>query len=190
MYFHILHNLMGEIDMNETEDVCEIAVEKALEETMSKCGVRDKRLVIDLLKSGEPCHQGYFRFYLVRHVMDCIVSRLKDLRCIYIFGSTTFDAAGLMSDINIIVHVGKRDKAHTKLMDEVNMMLTNEYRTLLGFECKECFRLLDVHIVTDKDVKAGNGVARLLSSFHDPPIPMWRRGEGLCGLDAKGRDTR
>jgi len=164
------------------ENVCNVAVEKALDETMRMCGVASREKVIERLKHCEPCEMGYFRFYLIRYVTECIISRIKGLRGIYIFGSTVCDSAGLTSDMNVLLHVNKKDKATGKLMDEVNGMLTEDYKAVLGLRPKDCFRLLDVHFITDKDVKAGTGMARLLSSAHDPPIALWRRKGGLCGL--------
>jgi len=163
-----------------TIDVCNDAVRMALEETQKKCGASNLDQVVKGLKEGNGCYHGYFRFYLMLHVLECLASKIRGLRAIYMFGSTMDGSPDITSDINLLLYVSKKDPKIKKTMEGLNTMLTDNYRELLNLKTKDCFRLLDLHYVTDKDIKSHSSAAAMLGSIHDPPMLIWKSGKGVC----------
>jgi predicted nucleotidyltransferase len=163
-----------------TEDVCNDAIRMALERTKVKCHARNVEELIKGLKDSNDCYHSYFRFYIMIHILECLASKIKGLRAVYLFGSTVNDTSGLRSDINLILSVGKKDPKTKKTMDGINDVLTEDYKELLGLKLRPSFRLLDIHYITDKDVKAKSGAAALLGSVHEPPMLIWKIHKGVC----------
>jgi len=162
-----------------TIDVCSDAVRMALEETVRKCHIPKAEDVVKGLKESNECYHGYFRFYLVRHVLDCLASKVKGLRAIYLFDGTS-DGTDLLSAIDLLLYVSKKDPKMKKTMEGLNEMLTQNYCELLGLKVQDGFRLLVLHFITDKDIKERSSAAAMLGSLHNPPMLVWKSGKGVC----------
>lgn len=160
----------------QVKDVCVEAMDMAIEKTMEKCGSRNRQEVLERLRAGDPCSQSYLRYFLVQHVSSCLSSHLKGVKAIYMFGSSLdrdTTTLSLTSDINLIVVLDRVRKEHGSLLEELNQEITAMYRDTFRVECKDCFRLLDLHLIDLKALKKGEGVAALLDSTHDRPIKVW-----------------
>jgi pyruvate, water dikinase len=87
---------------------------------------------------------------------------------LYVFGSTKNATAAACSDIDLLVHFRGSDEQWDELTDwlekrGVCMSLANE--KLAGCETEN---LLDVHIITDKDIRNKNSFASKIGSIDDP----------------------
>jgi|GEM_PF-4096891 len=162
-----------------TIDVCSEAVRMALEETVRKCHSPKVEDVIKGLKDSNECYHGYFRFYLVRHVLECLASKVKGLRAIYMLDGMV-DGADLLSAIDMILYVRKKDPKMKKTMEGLNQMMTQSYCELLGLRVKEGFRLIHLHFITDKDIKERSSAAAMLGSLNNPPMLVWTTVKGVC----------
>ncbi len=90
----------------------------------------------------------------------------------YLFGSTKNACAGPQSDIDIIIHFRGNEKQKECLdawlegwslcLSQINYFLTNE----------ETDELLDVHFVTDKDIKDRTSFAVKISAITDAARPL------------------
>jgi hypothetical protein len=163
-----------------TIDVCNDAVRMALEETQRKCHASKAEDVVEGLKDSKECYHGYFRFYLVRHVLDCLASKVRGMRAIYIFDGMPNDDIDLVSAIDLLLYVSKKDPKMKKTMEGLNEMLTQSYCELLGLKLKDSFRLLHLHFITDKDIKERSSAAAMLGSIQNPPMLVWKSGKGVC----------
>ena len=91
---------------------------------------------------------------------------------IYLFGSTKNATAGPCSDIDLLIHAGGDDRAR-ELLDsyldgwDVCLCEINYIRT--GFKTEH---LLDVHIITDRDIKEKQSYAIKIGSVADPARPL------------------
>ncbi len=163
-----------------TIDVCNDAVRMALEETVRKCHCAKAEDVVKGLKDSNDCYHNYFRFYLVRHVLDCLASKVRGLRAIYMFDGVPNDGADLVSAIDLLLYVSKKDPKMKKTMEGLNEMLTQSYCELLGLKLKDGFRLLVLHFITDRDIRERSSAAAMLGSLHNPPMLVWKSGKGVC----------
>ena len=95
----------------------------------------------------------------------------------YVFGSAKNTTAGLKSDIDILIHFRGTEKQQSDLMtwlegwslclDEINYLKTG-YR--IG-------GLLDVHIITDQDIKNKTSYAVKIGAVTDPARKIPMKGE-------------
>jgi hypothetical protein len=161
-------------------EVCNDAVRRALEETVRKCHSPKAEDVVKGLKDSNEGYHTYFRFYLVRHVLDCLASKVRGLRAIYLFEGMPDVITDLNSAIDLLMYVNKKDPKMKKTMEELNEMLTQNYCELLGLKVKDNFRLLILHFITDKDIKERSPTAAVLGSIHNPPMLVWKSGKGVC----------
>lgn len=92
---------------------------------------------------------------------------------VYLFGSTNTGDAGMGSDIDLIIHVGQQDSLQQSILENWldgwsrALAQINYLRT--GYMVD---RLLDVHIVTDKDIESGDPFATKINSITDPATPL------------------
>lgn len=91
---------------------------------------------------------------------------------IYLFGSTKNASSGPCSDIDLLIHFEGDDKARELLKSylrgwDTSLCEMNYIRT--GFKTEH---LLDVHIVTDKDIEEKQSYAIKIGSVSDPARPL------------------
>jgi hypothetical protein len=162
-----------------TLDVCNDAVRMALEETQRKCHNPKAEDVVKGLRDSNVCYHGYFRFYLVRHVLDCLASKVKGLRAIYMLDGMP-DDEDIHTAIDLLLYVRKKDPKMKKTMEGLNEMLSKNYCEILGIKVEDCFRILHLHFITDTDIKQRSSAAAMLGSIHNPPMLVWTSGKGVC----------
>ena len=97
---------------------------------------------------------------------------LYGVKGIYLFGSTKNATSGPCSDIDLLVHVDANNRSRELLKSyldgwDVCLSETNYIRT--GFKTEH---LLDVHIVTDKDIEEKQSFAVKIGSVVDPARPL------------------
>jgi predicted nucleotidyltransferase len=91
---------------------------------------------------------------------------------IYLFGSTKNASSGPCSDIDLLIHFEGDDNARELLKSylsgwDTSLCEMNYIRT--GFKTEH---LLDVHIVTDKDIEEKQSYAIKIGSVSDPARPL------------------
>ncbi len=94
------------------------------------------------------------------------------IKGIYLFGSTKNATAGPCSDIDLLIHTDGDDRALELLESYLNgwdvcLCEINYIRT--GFKTEH---ILDVHIITDRDIKEKQSYAIKIGSVADPARPM------------------
>jgi predicted nucleotidyltransferase len=98
----------------------------------------------------------------------------------YIFGSVKNASAGPESDIDILIHFAGTDMQRKELLawlEGWNLSLSQIRHPRTWFKTSG---LLDIHLVTDEDVKKGTGYAAKIGAVTDPakPLPMGTRQNG------------
>lgn len=94
------------------------------------------------------------------------------IKGIYLFGSTKNASSGPCSDIDLLIHFEGDDRTRELLKSylcgwDVSLCEMNYIRT--GFKTEH---LLDVHIVTDKDIEEKQSYALKIGSVNDPARPL------------------
>ena len=110
-----------------------------------------------------------WRYSMARKIARDTASRTKDIKAIYLLGSTKNRNAGPSSDIDLMIHFAgdpiQRRELETWLdgwsqcLAEINYLRTGE-QARKG--------LLDVQIITDQDIALGNSYAMKIDAVTDP----------------------
>ena len=109
-----------------------------------------------------------WRHYMAQQIADSMDLERYGVRGVYLFGSTDTGSTGIGSDIDLLVYVEKSDSD----LDGLRQWLDGWSRALArinflqtGFHTEG---MLDVHIVTDVDIQAGDSYAVKLLSTTEP----------------------
>lgn len=113
-----------------------------------------------------------WRHYMAEQIADKLDMEAFSVKGIYIFGSTNNCTARLNSDIDLLIHFDGTDEQKEKLdtwlrgwsmaLSEINYLKTG-YKTN---------GLLDIHYVTDQDIKNKTSFAAKINSVFDPALPL------------------
>ena len=117
-----------------------------------------------------------WRMHMAERIAAETDPRRFGIKGLYVFGSTNNAGAGPGSDIDLLVHFAGSEKQRAELLSwlqgwsvclgEINYLKTG-YRS---------DGLLDVHIVTDRDVEKKTGFAAKINSITDPARPLKLKG--------------
>ncbi|RLC41977.1 MAG: pyruvate, phosphate dikinase [Candidatus Coatesbacteria bacterium] len=139
-------------------------------------GVEVARPVSHYRTQEEDNHWAW-RLKMAEHIALQLDPKRFGVAGIYVFGSTKNATAGPQSDIDILIHFRGSDSQREELMlwlegwslclDEMNYLRTG-YRT---------GGLLDVHIVTDEDIKNKTSYAAKIDAVTDAARPLPMKGE-------------
>lgn len=120
-----------------------------------------------------------WRYQMIERLANEIKSNKLGVLGLYIFGSTKNATAGPGSDIDLLVHFGGSDEQREELgiwlngwslaLDEINYMRT-------GYKSDG---LLDIHIITDKDIANKTSYADKIGASTDPAqeIPLGKKSK-------------
>ncbi|WP_027339470.1 PEP/pyruvate-binding domain-containing protein [Halonatronum saccharophilum] len=113
-----------------------------------------------------------WRYYMAERIADTLDFSTLAIKGIYIFGSTNSGTAGPGSDIDLLIHfVGNKDQKEELMnilegwslsLAEINYMKT-------GYRCDG---LLDVHLVSDEDIKNKSVFASKIGAITNPAQPL------------------
>jgi predicted nucleotidyltransferase len=112
----------------------------------------------------KPADHLTWRTMKIEEIAHAIDPDLYGIQGIYLIGSTKDGSAGPTSDIDLLVHFKGTDEQKDKLMawfDEWGKKLAKENKERTGFETEG---LLDVHIITDEDIKKKSSWASHITS--------------------------
>src|SRR5204863_8932405 len=119
-----------------------------------------------------------WRFRMARKIASEIDAAKSGVKAFYLIGSTKNATAGPASDIDILLHFQGTEREEADLLlwlqgwsrclSEVNFLRTG-YRT---------DGLLDVHIVTDRDIAERSSFAVKIDAITDPARKLLLKNEG------------
>ncbi len=114
----------------------------------------------------------HWRHYMAQQIAETIDMTLLGVSGIYLFGSTNTGSAGMGSDIDLLLHFDGDARQRILLeqwLDGWSRALARTNYLHTGYSLD---KLLDVHIVTDEDIAAGNSFAIKITSPIDPALPL------------------
>jgi len=128
---------------------------------------------ISIPELGDTNEDGWkWRHYMAEQIANQIDMEAYAVKGIYLFGSTNNCTARLNSDIDLLIHFDGDEKTKEKLstwlkgwsmaLSEINYLKT-------GYQTKG---LLDIHYVTDEDIKNRTSYAIKIDSIFDPAYPL------------------
>jgi len=113
-----------------------------------------------------------WRHYMAQQIADHMDMALFGVKGIYLFGSTNTGNTGIGSDIDLLIHVGEDEDR----LQQLRQWLDGWSRALARINFlqtgHDADRLLDIHIVTDRDIENGNPFAIKIHSSTDPATPL------------------
>lgn len=111
-----------------------------------------------------------WRHYMAQQIADTLDMDDMGVIGVYLFGSTNTGEAGMGSDIDLLIHVTQQTPSQRQCLenwlDGWSYALARVNYLQTGWKID---KLLDIHIVTDKDISEGNSFAIKINSFTDPP---------------------
>jgi pyruvate,water dikinase len=105
-----------------------------------------------------------WRTQKIEEIVEALDPALYGIEAMYLIGSTKDGSAGPTSDIDILVHFKGNDEQKDKLIawfDEWGKKLAQENKERTGYETEG---LLDVHFITDEDIRNRNSWATHITS--------------------------
>jgi len=112
----------------------------------------------------KPPDHHTWRTQKVEEIAEALDPDLYGVKALYLIGSTKDGSAGPSSDIDLLVHFNGTEEQKDKLLawfDEWSRKLDQENKERTGFETGG---LLDVHIITDEDIKNRSSWATHITS--------------------------
>lgn len=113
-----------------------------------------------------------WRLYMAERIGEQLDGEILGVKAAYIIGSTSNGTAGPGSDIDLIIHIdGDSEKCGllkqwlngwSQALAEMNYLKT-------GYTCEG---LLDVHLITDRDVVQKTSFAAKIGAITDPALPL------------------
>jgi len=112
----------------------------------------------------EPLDHWRWRMKKVEEIREKIDPDLYGVIAMYLIGSTKTGEAGPASDIDLLIHIKGNEEQKEKLLDfleKVGKKLAKENKERTGIETED---LLDVHIITEEDIKKRTSWATHITS--------------------------
>lgn len=117
-----------------------------------------------------------WRHYMAQQIAESMDMELFGVKGIYLFGSTSAGDTGIGSDIDLLIHMEDGADDTEKLaqwLDGWSRALARINFLQTGHDAE---KLLDIHMVYDKDIEEGDPFAIKIHSATDPATPLRRSG--------------
>lgn len=113
-----------------------------------------------------------WRYHMAKRIADTLDFSRFGIKGVYIFGSSNNGTAGPGSDIDLLIHIEgtEEQRQQLKLVLEGWSACLAEINYIKTGYC--CDGLLDVHFVTDEDIRAKSVFAAKIGSVRDPACPL------------------
>lgn len=119
-----------------------------------------------------------WRHYMAKQIADSMDLDAFGIKGVYLFGSTNTGKTGIGSDIDLLIHVENEETKIKQLrhwLDGWSRALARINFLQTGHDMEQ---LLDIHIVTDKDIAEGDSFAIKINSYANPATVLRVRGSG------------
>jgi len=128
----------------------------------------------------KPPDHWTWRMQKVEELADSLDPKLYAIETMYLIGSTKDGSAGPGSDIDLLIHFKGDEEQKEKLLswlDKWNKKLSKENKERTGLEVGG---LLDIHIITDEDIrKKTSWATHILSPYTSvKKIPLGKKAKG------------
>ena len=176
--FTSLEDVIKVIDIRKVTDgkILKILMNADSNEALAFLSVSTKEVhvaeEIELLSSPKSENHWRWRSKMAEHIASEINPGRFGVEGIYVFGSTKNAVAGPASDIDLLIHFRGTDKQKKELMDWLegwSLCLSEINYQKTGFKSNG---LLDIHIVTDDDIKKKTSYAVKIGAVTNAARPL------------------
>ncbi len=133
----------------------------------------EKRSASSLRTEKDRHNHWQWRHFMAQQIADSLDMEAFGVNGIYLFGSVNTGEAGMGSDIDLLLHVGQLSKYQRlclkNWLDGWSRALARFNYLQTGYKMDQ---LLDIHMVTDKDMREGDSFAIKINSPVDPAAPL------------------
>lgn len=139
----------------------------------------DIQEVLTSLRHGDRKRHADYRISIAHMLHAALKPDHPDLRDMKVFGSSLGDEVNPHSDIDLVIHVARKDSEVVDAITTLGTELAGAFQDLIDPTLPDDFELLDLHFVDDRDVSHRRGFAAALTSLHRPGL---RLGGHLRGV--------
>jgi pyruvate,water dikinase len=133
-------------------------------------------------KTQEDQGHWQWRHYMAQQIADTMDMKGFGVKGVYLIGSVNTGDAGMGSDIDLLLHINELSQEQkctlegwldgwSRALAKINYLQTGHVMN----------KMLDVHMVTDQDIREGSSFAVKINSLLDPAAPL-RILSGKTGL--------
>lgn len=133
---------------------------------------RDRGLLRERMGRSDVRDHWGWRHYLAERVAEEMDMERFGVKGVYLFGSVASGTAGMGSDIDLLLHMEDEEKDRGELkrwLEGWSRALARMNYLQTGYDAAE---LLDVHFVTDGDIRDGSSFGTRIVSANDPATPL------------------
>lgn len=162
------------------QDLAEALRDTALTQARGKCSAFQREQDLKTLLD-DPAFLDAFKHAVACGVARALVENAQFIQAIYTYdpSSNPDSESGEDLPVSVTVHllvlVSQPSAALGTLIESLDQALTGKLRELPSDKFAQRTSVLDVNLVTERDVQQGVGYAALLSSVFAPPIRIWQR---------------
>ncbi len=170
----------GAHQISHLEEIAGAIRDEALALARNKLGVFQQSADLKPLLD-QPNFLNYFMYGLATSVAKALAANDQHVLAIYTFEPTASSdsEAGVELPSNTTVHllvlVTRPSAALEAFVGSLDRTLTARLKELPSSSFSQRESVLDMNLVTEKDVRPGLGYAGLLSAVFAPPIKVWQR---------------
>lgn len=143
------------------------------QEPASKADPDKKSATSPLWVAKDDQDHWQWRHFMAEQIAESMDMETFGVKGIYLFGSTNSGEARMGSDIDLLLHIGPQNSSQQQslkdYLDGWSRALARVNYLQTGYKID---KLLDVHIVSDEDIAAGDSFAIKISSTVDPATPL------------------
>jgi hypothetical protein len=162
------------------DEMAETIRDDALTQAREK--LRSRYRDLDLAQTlHRPDFFDYFKYGLACGLAEALAANDNQVRAVYIYEPTLNPDDELHAErpldtrVHLLVRVTTPSAALEAFVAALDRALTATLKTLPSNLFAQHESLLDVNVITEKDVRLGLGYAALLSSLFTPPLKVWQR---------------
>lgn len=160
------------------------SLEEIVEDSIRFCQKitsNNPKKIIQLLKKDDARVNAALRYNLAKRIAEYFLRNGIKVINAYVFGSTIHEGeevqgkigVGYFSDIDIILYVDKKKEGYINKIKEIDTKLVKEITRKTGRPFPEDFKMLDVKLVTEKDIEKKDVFACLINSVHEPVCKIY-----------------
>lgn len=139
----------------------------------SKEDLNKRSAVSPLWMEKDKQNHWQWRHFMAQQIADSMDMEAFGVNGIYLFGSTNTGEAGIGSDIDLLIHIKPQNSSQRSSLenwlDGWSRALARVNYLQTGYKIE---KLLDIHMVTDEDIREGNSFAIKINSLIDPATPL------------------
>ncbi len=171
--YKYLEDVIKVIDIRERTngEILKILLNSELDEALAyltkSSGTPDSQSLSSLQESSKSDYHWKWRMRMVEKIASVIDTKKFGIKGLYVFGSTKNASAGPGSDIDLLVHFEGTEEQKKNLLiwlEAWGIALAEMNYQRTGYKVEN---LLDVHIITDKDIEEKNSFAQKIDAVTD-----------------------